>query len=180
MMSRFSMILGMQAQLYTGLYSPAWLPIKNSEFPWHKPYPGTGLWTSTYLGEKLGSDWVQWCIYNDFWRHVAHPTKQQGWLLHPKKDARIFVVDNQEDAKSLAHAYSPKLPKDWPLATFIYIDFEKMAADYDAIHLTLGGERATRLTMNHSLYGWDCESTIWFRDVFEKMEYLGWRKYTVL
>ena len=52
----------------------------------------------------------------------------------------------------------------------IYVpDFEQLAIDYDGVHITESGESATRHT-EPGLYGWDCESTVWFRWAFSNVQ----------
>jgi hypothetical protein len=53
-------------------------------------------------------------------------------------------------------------------------DFEKLAQDYDAMHLTKRGQIETRFSYDVNLWGgWDCESTVWFRWVFAEVRWLG-------
>jgi len=47
------------------------------------------------------------------------------------------------------------------------MDWEEIAKHYDGVMLTEAGQVHTRYSRPLSLYGWDCESTVWFRDVFE-------------
>lgn len=49
---------------------------------------------------------------------------------------------------------------------------EAIAKKYDAVHLTSEGQWRTRHS-TPNLYGWDCESTLWLRWKFEKVEYIG-------
>ena len=55
------------------------------------------------------------------------------------------------------------------------LDWEQIAREYDGVRMTNKRQWTTRMPrdikdMNLSLYGWDCESTLWFRDVFSKIE----------
>ena len=45
------------------------------------------------------------------------------------------------------------------------MDFERLAQDYDALQLTRDGYLRTRSMP--VLDGWDCESSLWFRWVFQ-------------
>lgn len=134
--------------------------------------PRGGLWTSTYLGKEYGSDWVQWCIGQGF--RIPINGQWKSWILHPKKDANVYVVDSVDDLKRLVsdaiHNSYEHLPG--MKGMFDVPDFEKLAKTYDGINLTETGERQTRFT-KPNLYGWDCESTSWFTWSFDKVEYLG-------
>jgi len=68
-----------------------------------------------------------------------------------------------------------KFPYNRTLFPYASLDWEEIAKHYDAIMLTEKGEKETRYT-NPSLYGWDCESTLWFRNVFKKIKKIKWRK----
>lgn len=84
-------------------------------------------------------------------------------LLTPLEQLRIYTVDTQKDLKLLARDY--RLPHDY----MFQLDYERIAQDYDAIHLTDEGQWATRLTYPMSLYGWDCECVLWFRWCFSEV-----------
>lgn len=121
--------------------------------------PKGGLWTSTYCSE-IGSAWVQWCLGEDFgvpgggWR---------SWLLEPDPAARVLEIDSHADLHRVSASYGLPIEYPGPLSA---LDFERLAVDYDAIHLTEAGQWATRLTHPLSLYGWDCESVLWLRWAF--------------
>ncbi len=134
--------------------------IKNRGAGWVKPQGG--MWTSTYLPKAAyGSDWGRYCVRD---------TDQEGrfaiytlrwWLLEPLPGARIVTIDTLEDLRKLGNRYV--------LARTSYsyfLDFEAISQDYDAMHLTEAGQVRTRLTYPDNLYGWDCESTLWFRWCF--------------
>lgn len=139
-------------------------PVRNEELR-NKPGCG-GLWTSTY--KKRKSAWVEWCQYNqeDFLAEC------NWYLLKPKNGLRICTIDTKEDFYNFCRKYF--------LDTIFYrsfaasigfipsspnIDFEKSSNDFDAIHLTAKGQSETHMS-RPSLYGWDCESTLWFRWCF--------------
>lgn len=154
-------------------------PIKNAQ--WSKP--SGGLWTSTY-DPTCGSDWVQWnlregparVLGEDADKHWEE-TSEIPWdfrklyfhayVLYPKL-ASIFVIDSIEDLIYLRQNYSENKE-----VGRLKLDFEKMSQDFDALHLTQNGQWETRFG-DPNIYGWDVESTIWFRWVFEKEgDYLG-------
>lgn len=136
--------------------------------------PKGGLWTSSYH-PQTGSGWVQWCMSEHF--KVPEDGSWESCVLTPRSDAKILVVNTYDDLLSIIEKYPD--PQGLTLCGYTHtaIDFEKMSLDYDAMHLTEDGQWETRLTHPHSLYGWDCESTVWFRWVFEKVEYVGQARY---
>lgn len=144
-------------QLFEGKVCPSidgMLPVRNDK----SVKPRGGLWTSSYH-EKLGSDWVQWCLSEAF-----RGPRFNCYLLHPKNNVRVYTINYLFQLEDLIGAKSSYLDGS--------IDFESIARIYDGIRLTRDGQWATRLS-SPSLYGWDCESTVWFRWCFEKVEYLG-------
>lgn len=126
---------------------------------------GGGLWTSTYAKEYY-SDWV--LAYEDMWGIPSQGL--DGWLLTPTPHARIYTVDSLADLHWLHERYEIQNE----LSSFMKrLDYEKMAVDFDGMHLTRKGQWDTRMSHPIDLYGWDCESTHWFRWCFETVEYLG-------
>lgn len=128
-------------------------PVENNRFI----KPKYGMWTSTYRDGKSG--WVEWCISESF----SKPYDCNWFLLEPDPLGRILVVDTLADLKALLRQYPPPEPK--VSSFFAEPDFERISQDWDAIHLTEEGQWATRMTIP-SLYGWDAESTLWFRWCF--------------
>jgi hypothetical protein len=128
--------------------------------------PTGGLWTSSACDKYL-SDWVKWCIDNC---QIDWATGMNAYKLIPKSTAKIFTIDSKEDADLLANKYGVTGQY---TGSFLNVDWVRISKDYDAVHLTYEGQIETRMIQKNSLYGWDCESTVWFRDVFEKIECLG-------
>lgn len=126
-------------------------PIRNYGFI----KPNGGLWTSTLNGDS--SDWIRWCEDNEF----RVPGKWRGWTLKPVDHARIYRVDSVSSATWLFSQYATDLR-----VPFWLLDFEAVAWEWDAIHLTVKGEIVTRMMQPITFYGWDCESTLWFRWMF--------------
>jgi hypothetical protein len=120
--------------------------------------PRGGLWTSTY-DPDYGSGWVRWCVayrYND-------PFDLHWTVLSVPKSARVTVVNSQADLEALINRY-PRL-----LRGYRGLDFERLATEYDGLHLTNTGHLRTRSRRSSpALIGWDCESTLWFRWVFSE------------
>ena len=138
--------------------------------------PRGGFWTSTYTPHrKYVSAWVEWCS-----------SEQPDWLkgkyyiLYPKKDIKVFQINNYDDLKFLFEKYPLKEHENLPLMPRFsrFVDWIKVSKDFDAVHMTEKGEIIARgnctyfLQEGYSLYGWDCESTLWFRDVFHKIKFL--------
>lgn len=160
----------LETQLYMGqnrigMYSPDRIrPVQNY---FVKPYGG--LWTSTYDME-FKSRWVQFCE-TDATILAPESGEWAGYLITPRRDARIITIDTYEDLERLTAKY-PFDPYHGALPGFMnnqYLDFESIAKEYDGIHLTHAGQWRTRLSNPLNLYGWDVESTLWFRDCFHKM-----------
>ena len=78
------------------------------------------------------------------------------WLLDVKPDTKTYTINSYTDLERFA----TKFPHEEKL---VPIDFEAASKRYDAIHLTGRGQQETHLSHPLSLYGWDCESTLWFR-----------------
>jgi hypothetical protein len=135
------------------LRQSAMKPVRNDS--WHKPQGG--LWTST-KDENIVSGWYEWAHSEGML-----PTEATTWELTPERDAVLIEVDSLGDLTALLERYSEgerwgRMPR---------IDFEAMVQDgFDGMHLTDSGQWATRMS-DPSLYGWDCESTVWFRWAFE-------------
>jgi len=111
------------------------LPVTNSP---RRNKPKGGLWTSP-VGPCFG--WKDWCeaeSYGDTCK--CFNLEFVGSLLR---------IDSVEDMLRLPWEGEDMFP---------WIDFERLAGKYDAIHLTENGENDTRFTNPKSLYGWDCET----------------------
>lgn len=155
-------------------------PIQN-----HTAKPRGGFWTSTFE-DTYGSDWIQWLINE---RYQKENVDISGYLLIPKKEVKLYIVDSFEDCQRLLREYlyiNPAFEKiieelrpnyeEEALHQFYGIDYEKMQQSYDGLHLTRKGFVDCHIKVgeyNSSLFhGFDCESTIWFDWVFEKIEYI--------
>jgi len=121
--------------------------------------PKGGLWTSTYSPET-GSGWVEWCLGEQY--NVPAGYRWRAWLFKPPADSLVLHIDTYADlVRVLEGGFGISGPGSSLHAGGMGLDFEKLAQHYDAIHLTDQGQWETRLSHPHSLYGWDCESTIW-------------------
>jgi hypothetical protein len=116
-------------------------PVVNRQFV----KAGGGLFTSTY-NEEYGSDWVQWCLGNDFC--VPEAELWTGYILTPSIDAKVLTVDSFDDLHKVHKEYKSQVDGPPAVQDLLgrYLDFEQMAKDYDAFHVTQKGEWATRYT----------------------------------
>ena len=108
--------------------------------------PEGGFWASP-IDSEYG--WKNWCKSEDF-RLSKLKTNFRFSIT-----GRIYVIDSLKDLT--------RLPFTAPHSEYVFItgypDFEKIALEYDAIHLTTNGEAETRYS-TPNLYGWDCESVL--------------------
>jgi hypothetical protein len=171
-------VASLQPQLFIGRKEPNshhFNPVSNDEGFGVKPRGG--LWTSTY-GPVYGSGWVDWCLSEDY--NVPPDGRFASWLLEPNPTAVVLEIDSYEDLQVLVESdYGIDGPGYALRLGGRGINFEKLATwgHIDAIHLTERGQWATRLSHPHTLYGWDCESTLWLRWAFVKVENLGYRRW---
>lgn len=120
--------------------------------------PEGGLWTSSYRDES--SAWVNWMQAEQWYNH----SDATAWLLTPD-DPDIYQIDTLTDLKVLASEFPNE---DSPLS-YTALDYEAIADVFDGIWLTQQGQWQTRFS-HPNLYGWDCESTLWFEWCFENAE----------
>ncbi len=125
----------------------------------HFVKPRGGLWTSSLIEGR--SEWVDWVEDEVF----GDPFSLEWYILYPDPTARILVIDSLAD---LTRILKTGWQKSYPTSGVRWPDFEAIAERYDAMHLTSSGQWATRLTYPDSLYGWDCESTLWFHWCFTR------------
>ena len=123
------------------LYIPSlFKPIRNREFV----KPEGGLWAS-----PIDSDygWSGWCRSEEWGDLTTSFTFEFV--------GNVFVIDSLWDTQQMPWRNPYKaLRLEFP-------DFEQMLQQgIDAIHITVRGERETRFSRTHSLYGRDCESVL--------------------
>ena len=101
--------------------------------------------------------WVRWCVafrYNE-------PLDLHWIVLSLSISAKVALIDSAADLAELMERYPVVVRGRRGL------DFERLAEDYDALHLTHEGYLRTRSPRRGPrLVGWDCESTLWFRWMF--------------
>jgi len=150
------------------------IPVENSEESAFikKPKRETGLWTSTWREETQDSDWVEWCVGNDF----GNPDGCYWYLLIPQTDIRLYTIDSVADLHRLLRRYpwvterQQRMNAMMGSSHFAQPDFESLAKEYDGLHLTERGNAVTHLSYPQDMNAWDCESVCWFRWKFAKVE----------
>lgn len=121
-------------------------PIKNYLFK-----PTGGLWSSTYLpNHNYHSAW-QWFCDRQFGGEKKYRT-----VFEFKKDTKVYTIDNYINLRDLAINYPFDPHPDLELFTS-FVDYEKLAEDYDVVHLTLNGQTETAYSFPLSLWGWNVE-----------------------
>lgn len=124
-------------------------PVRN--LAWVKPEGG--LWTSTKdTSEDYGWRWFAG-IEMPQWLTEATP-----YTLTPVKP--VAQIDSYADFVEILDRFP--FDDDWGSRS---IDFEAMSLYYSGLNLTMEGQYTTRLSAPN-LYGWDCESTVWFEWAF--------------
>lgn len=174
----------MQPQLFVSLEEPRgelFSQVINRQTFFNKPLGG--LWTSTYLGVEYGSNWVQWCLANDYQKNDG---KEKSWIIYPKENVNIITINSWDDLTNLmldcrintvgssisSSSIRGHFNAHPDFSHFDCLDYEKLATMYDGIRLTERGQRETRFG-TPNLYTWDCESTLWLHWSFDQVEYLG-------
>lgn len=132
--------------------------------------PAGSLWTSAAVktdNGKYTSSWIDWCREEQF---RIHP---YNFLIIPKKEVKLFVIDSYEDLKQM-HLKESELSKEMPSTRrampWQIIDFDWYASHgFDGIHATQAAvwdcgffdfkEHKARPV---HLSTWDVESTCWF------------------
>lgn len=136
-------------------------------------HPSTWWLSSTEFGNASSSAAVVACEAGD-WGFFPHDTIERRTMRVPAA-ARVFEIHGPRDFHVLAARYPlPITQPQWPSSVGeIAIDWAAAAEDWDGVHLSMWGlltgffveigtaEGTTRL------WSWDCESTLWLRDVFE-------------
>lgn len=143
--------------------------------------PHGGLWTSTIKdGDSAWTNWV-----GSVGRKKNEKAKQ--YVLSPGI-ANIYVIDTLDDALKLTREYTMEKPgfqelkesmtkaeQELLMPVLETLDWERIAKDYDAIHLTHQGflaakKAASTRNFELSFCAWDCESTLWLKWCFESIK----------
>ena len=133
------------------------IPVRNGD--WRpKPADGTGLWASR---EEDPNGWEAWCREARFNLDVL-----QHSFRFTMPGAKILLLEDPEQLVHLPklHTWEPKKPmevaegelpsmeqlREWFVPNWCYLDFEKLAEEYDAVELQ------NHWCFNSSLATWDC------------------------
>lgn len=118
--------------------------------------PTGGLWASP-IDAQYG--WAEWCKNNDF-REIR---KENSFSFELTDDAKVYHVYSVKDLEKLP-IQEDDVSKIIGSSSMVYLDFEKISKDYDAIELHLSEEK---IEIDHflnglywKLYGWDCDSIL--------------------
>lgn len=116
-------------------------PIKNHN-TWIKP--SGGLW-----GSRPNSEfgWKVWCIDNNF----RLERLRDYFCFTLTHDTRKLDITRPSDLEVL-----PKLPGSEQFGSSVFLDFEQISNDYDAVEVFLNGD----LDFQSILCGWDCNSIL--------------------
>jgi hypothetical protein len=135
--------------------------------------PAGGLWTSSFLEDGscawIGSEAWEW--------HSSHlEGEPRLFALEPAEGLEILEIDGPRDLdRALSEWEREDLEADVSSSLsemYALLDFEALAEEYDGIHLSGRGAATTRHSQP-SLYGWDCESTLWLGWAFDEAADLG-------
>ena len=125
--------------------------IKNKQF-WVKPKGG--LWASRLNGIN---SWKRWCIAEEFCLEKL----EKYFKFKLKENTRFLQIESSNQLKYLPRVKSP-IPQ--LEGTGIYLDFEKIKEDFDAIEVLISKDNQ----LYWDLYGWDCDSLLVLnKDVIE-------------
>lgn len=103
--------------------------------------PVGGFWASP-VDAKFG--WKEWCEAERF-REISEDNSFRFTLA---ENARVLKISSVDDLQSL--------PKLWAPVSWICLDFELLAKEYDAIWAKVVGWG----DLYFQLYGWDCDSVL--------------------
>jgi hypothetical protein len=152
-------------------------PAANYSGWWWSAPALSGLVTTTRSVQGLGA--LQLRLVEDSlgW------TEALCWPMAFRADARIYEIRGPEDWTNLVSRYPLEVTRarwhDWfkvtgRAGTWLIPDYAAVAADYDAVHLTIGGYltaagRALAVSGSAAtmLAGWDPDKTYWLADVLQ-------------
>ncbi|MDB5077170.1 MAG: hypothetical protein JWO42_3349 [Chloroflexi bacterium] len=130
--------------------------------------PLATLWTSTSAG-RCPSSWISYLRYGGEQR----PPPYHPWRLAVDAAAQVYEIHGPEAWQALCLDY-PKCTLDGAVIP----DWEAVAKRWDGVHLSMGGLLTAQGVSRGGpgartqLAGWDVESTVWLRWVFEGVERL--------
>ena len=110
-----------------------------------KPSCDSGLWACP---SDSAFGWVKKRKKNDY-----SVNQKESFKFYLHSTANVYVIDSQKDARDLPFF---RVPGDYNY----YIDYEKIAQNYDAVFLTEKGLADTRFSLPVSFFSWDVESVL--------------------
>lgn len=157
--------LGLPQGIPAGIRRGDPLPFNESAM-WVKPIGG--FWTSSHLGPILISDWYQ-LVRRE--RTLQARLERPLWLLEVDPDALVLHLTHPHDWIDLARAYPG--PRGTSVGGRSYMDGINWIAirddGWDAVHMTRPVADAfvkEPWADYPTTFGWDVESTCWFRWAF--------------
>lgn len=130
--------------------------IKNCD--WVKP--NGGLWASDV---NAPHGWKNWCEDE----HFADCQKENSFTFKLKDGAKVLFVASDDDLIDLPVIDTELSRTISSLQRFKYLDFEKLAEEYDAMEVMAGSGKG----LYWALYGWDCDSLLVFnKEMIEVLE----------
>lgn len=118
-------------------------PIKNNNFV----KPMGGFWASD-INAKRG--WIDWCRDEDF----RLDRLSSSFKFKLSDNARVLLIEQISKLNGLPLTEEGLIIFD--IAGTIYIDFEKLMENYDAIEVIISSD----YNLYYTLYGWDCDSIL--------------------
>jgi hypothetical protein len=155
--------LGVQAWLGIGAFDPA--KVGRNQWPTGPgEKPEHGFFTSSWDAQRATSPWIEYWATTP---RAAREPARQIWLLHPRPDARLYVIDGAGDYEGLVQDYTQRygdrsVSSRVPAAPY----WSRIAAAglFEGIHVTA---RAVRAYAQYSYArSWTVESTLWFKAAF--------------
>ena len=117
--------------------------------------PNGGLWASP-VNSEFG--WKDWCNAALFFKHSG---LSEGFIWELSDQSRILVLDETSNLESLPEKYFLDQVDFGGLIEERFLNFEKLAQDYDALLLEYSGLKA--LSGDYLGFNtWDCESILVF------------------
>lgn len=110
--------------------------------------PLGGLWTSSYVGDK--TDWLDWCS-----AEMPRWVGTQAVVLTPTS-GKILHIESEDDLQDVKDIYPWKAGRERYGNDYL-VDWEEVAKDYDAVHVS------GKMARTYELGTWQTESTVWFR-----------------
>lgn len=150
--------LSLGAQSCTAMHgnpTDGWQSVGTSEALHLAPKPRGGLWTSTLIDNS-----------NSAWSLFPESRRSQLWT--PVADVTSSVVVLELNRPSHWVALCRSYPRSMQNG-MVNPDWVKVANDYDAVHLTMGGLLSIQLAAlivdgeRTVMSGWDVESTCWLK-----------------